>query len=221
MPEQKSDRSAAERAARRQELDALRQRVQALEAELEDAPATPTWQAQGFYGAYYATTGFMLGLFGAGASLLANVVGSLFWGPLTGQANLHPLHLIQVYLTFPLGEQALSMNSGLLLSIGVCLYLATGMLYGILFQLVLTRYTADAGFGTRLFVASLLGLAVWIVNFYGILSWLQPLLFGGSWIADMIPAWVGAGTHLVYGWTMALVYPLGLYHPYRVETNDL
>lgn len=220
MPQNKPELSAAERAARRQELEALRDRVAALEADLADAPAAPAWQSQGYYAAYYATTGFMLGLFGAATSLLANVVGSLFWGPLTGQENLHPLHLIQVLLTFPLGEQALTLDSGLLLSIGVCLYLATGMLYGILFQLVLTRYTADAGFGTRLFVASLLGLAVWIVNFYGILSWLQPLLFGDSWIARLIPAWVGAGTHLVYAWTMALVYPLGLYHPYRVETDN-
>ena len=44
-------------------------------------------------------------------------------------------------------------------------------------------------------------------------------MFGGNWIVDTVPVWVGALTHLVYGWTMALVYPLGLYVPYRRQTE--
>ena len=66
-------------------------------------------------------------------------------------------------------------------------------------------------------VVSLLSLAVWLVNFYGILYWLQPLLFGGRWIVDLIPWWVAAPTHLVFGWTMVVLYPLGRYRPYRLE----
>ncbi len=60
-----------------------------------------------------------------------------------------------------------------------------------------------------------------MVSFYGILLWLQPLLFGGHWITDsaLLPWWVAALTHLVYGWTMALVSPLGQYTPYHTVTE--
>lgn len=196
---------------KRRELAALRARVMELEAEVEAEEARP-WQATGYYAAYYATTGFMLGGVGAFASLFFNVVGSLVVGQ-------HPLRLIQVYLTFPLGEEALRLEGGLALAIGCCLYIATGMLYGIVFQLVLARWAPRAGFGARLAWASGLALLIWVVNFYGILSWLQPLVFGGRWILSEIPFWVAAATHLVFGWTMALAYPLGAYTPYKRVTD--
>ncbi len=203
-----SEPSDEQRQRLQEELAQLRQRINELESQLQSTQ--PPWQAHGYYGAYYATTGAMLGLFGAAASLLCNIVGSL----LVGQ---HALRLIQIYLTFPLGERALQIEGGLALAIGCCLYLATGMLFGIILHLALTwlgyRYR-DFSFTRRLLAASLLGLLLWIVNFYGILSWLQPVLFGGNWIVRLIPWWVGALTHLVFAWTMALAYPLGLYQPY-------
>jgi hypothetical protein len=196
------------------EAASLRARLDQLEAQLAtEAPPTP-FRATGYYTAYYATTGFLLGIFGACTSLLFNVVGSLIWSSASGEPQ-HPLRLIQVYLTFPLGEGALKIDTGIGLAIGCCLYLATGMLYGIVFQLFLTRFAAQATLAGRLVWASGLAIAVWLVNFYGILSWLQPLLFGGDWIIRLVPWWVAMLTHLVYGWTMAAVYPLGLYHPYR------
>lgn len=199
-------------------LAELRAQVSELETELSrdgQAPE-PQWQATGYYTAYYATTGFILGGIAAMSSLLINIVGALLFGK-------QPLELIRVYLTFPMGEQALDFNAvdnGLILSIGCCLYVATGMLYGILFQIVLTRFTADSSLAVQFVVVSLLAIAVWLVNFYGVLSWLQPLLFGGRWIVDQIPWWVAAITHLVFGWTMLLVYPLGRYTPYRVQTEN-
>ena len=87
------------------------------------------------------------------------------------------------------------------------------------FQIVLTRFTEGSSFAARFVVASVLALAVWLVNFYGMLSWLQPLLFGGNWIVTEIPWWVAAVTHLVFGWTMLIVYPLGRYVPYRVQSE--
>lgn len=192
------------------ELEALRERVQELERELEEPP--DAWPPTGFYTAYYATTGFMLGAFGAMASLLFNVVGSV----IVGQP---PLRIIQVYLTFPLGQRALAIDDGLTLALGCCLYIATGMVYGALFQVALSRFTPQASFTQRLSMASMLAVSLWAINFFGILSWLQPLLFGGNWIVNEIPVWVGALTHLVFGWTMVLVYPLGVYIPYRVETD--
>jgi hypothetical protein len=198
--------------AKQRELTDLRTRLNELERELHAAP--PHWQASEFYIAYYATTGFLLGIFGAMASLMFNVIGSAFF-------QQHPLRLIQVYLTFPLGERALTLNDGLTLTIGCCLYLGTGMLLGAPFHVLLARFTNGKPFLVRAMGASLLAISMWIGHFYLILSWLQPLLFGGNWIVEQVPWWVGAATHLVYGWTMAIVYPLGTYVPYRRQTEQI
>lgn len=202
---------------KQRELATLRARVAELERELEGATPQPDqWMRSGYYLTYYATTGFFLGMAGALTSLMFNIVGASL-------AGKDPLQLIRVYLTFGLGERALDphFNSGVALAIGCCLYLATGMLLGIPFQVVLSRYAASAGLVKRLLWASGLAIAIWIVNFYLILSWLQPLLFGGDWIVDNqhLPWWVALATHLVFGWTMAVVYPLGTYQPYRLQTE--
>jgi hypothetical protein len=198
------------------ELAELRARVAQLEAEAgASEPPSREW-TRGFYLTYYATTGFFLGMLGALASLLLNIVGSLI-------AGLHPLQLIRVYLTFGMGERALGLrldkDGGLTLIIGCCLYIATGMVLGSLFQVVLSRLADTETFVKRMLIASILALAVWLVNYYFLLAWIQPLLFGGNWILTQIPWWVAALTHLVFGWTMALLYPLGRFEPYRVQTE--
>jgi hypothetical protein len=81
------------------------------------------------------------------------------------------------------------------------------MLYGMLFELVISYCLPNAGLWTRLATCSLFAIVVWLVNFYGLLIWLQPLLCGGRWIIDSIPWWVAMFTHLVFGWTVALIYP--------------
>ncbi len=202
-------------AEKRQEAEELRRRLQRLESEMAEEAASQVWQATSYYTAYYATTGFMLGMFGAAASLLFNVVGSAFIGQ-------HPLELIRVYLTFPLGDRALEIDSGLALAVGCCLYLGTGMLLGVPFYLALTWLAPAGGLRRRLLLASAIGLAIWVINYYGVLWWLQPLLVDMSpenYIVNRVPMWVAALTHLVFGWTMALVYPLGLYVPYKRETE--
>lgn len=210
-----SELTPAEMNQKYQELEDLRQRVEAMEHELAQA-ASPAWEPPRYYAAYFATTGFMLGIFGAAASLLYNIIGSL----IVDQA---PLKLIQIYLTFPLGAKALQpgADSGLMLAIGCCLYLGTGMLLGIPVHMLLARFTPNSSVVTRLVFATVIGLAIWGINFYGILSWLQPLLIGGNWIVEMIPPWVAASTHVVFAWTMALFYPLGKYTHYRTQTELL
>jgi hypothetical protein len=197
-----------------QELNELRARVGQLEHAVAAEPGH--WQATEFYATYYATTGFILGGLGAIVSLLFNIIGSLL-------IKQHPLRIIQVYLTFPLGERALTdqFNTGIALAVGCCLYIATGMVLGIFFELAIARWMPHAGLGRRLVLATALGLVLWVVNFYGILSWLQPALFGGNWIVDpqLLPPWVAALTHLVFAWTMALIYPWGTYVPYRPQTE--
>lgn len=204
-----------------QELHELRTRVAQLEVEAEAATELetdriqPQW-SRGFYLTYYATAGFFLGMLAALASLAFNVVGS----SLVGQ---HPLQLIKVYLTFGLGERALDpqLSDGLVLIIGCCLYIATGMFLGIPFQIILTRFANGGGLPARLAIASVVAIAIWLINFYLVLSWLQPMLFGGNWIVDpeRLPVWVAVLTHLVFGWTMAIVYPLGKFEPYQARTR--
>ena len=115
---------------KRQELEELRARVRQLESEMTSPAVPKQWVATEYYTAYYATTGFLLGGIAAMSSLLFNIVGALIF-------EKNPLELIRVYLTFPMGEQALNydaVNNGLILAIGCCLYLGTGMLYGIFFE---------------------------------------------------------------------------------------
>lgn len=199
--------------------ESLRAQAAAIEAEIDDREATDdAWKRQGYYLTYYATAGFFLGMVAALSSLMFNIIGA-------SVAGKNPLQLIKVYLTFGLGGRALdpALDSGLALAMGCVLYIATGMLLGIIFHVVLTRHAAGAGLFGRLAWASGIAVAVWLVNFYALLSWIQPLLFGGNWITSTdpvyLPWWVALATHLVFGWTMALIYPWGLYHPYQIQTE--
>lgn len=213
--------------ARKQaEIEELRERVRQLEAELSAAGEQPApWPPAGFYWEYYATTGFLLGMLGAMSSILINVIGA----PIAGKS---PLELVRIYLTFPLGARALELASqqqdvyavgdGVILAIGCCLYLGTGMILGIPFFVLLVWITEGRGALYRFFIATILAVGLWLVNFYGILAWLQPALFGGNWITDpkILPPWVALATHLVFGWTLALAYPLGRFQQYKQPEED-
>lgn len=204
--------------SKQQEFEDLKARVQQLEVELAEAQAEPAWRPTGFYAAYYGVEGFVLGIAGAAVALLVNVIGA----PLAGKPSLE---LIRVFLTFPLGERALaltgtgSVGEGMILAFGCCLFLGTGMMIGVPFNMALSRFAGSAALGGRLLAASVIALGVWLLAFYGILAWLQPLVFGGRWILDLVPWWVAAGTHLVYGWTIALLYPLAGFVPYQRPTE--
>jgi hypothetical protein len=196
------------------ELATLQARVELLEEQIGAEAAQRSFRPQGYYAGYYATTGFMLGIFGALASLVFNIVGA----SLTGR---HPLELIRTYLTFPLGDKAFDLppeQNGLMLAIGCCLYLLTGMLMGIPVYLALTRWGAGRSLAVKFVIASAVALLIWIINFYFILSWLQPAVVNMSpenLIVNRVPWWVAAATHLVFAWTMVLVYPLGEFTPYK------
>ena len=207
-------------AAKKVRLAELQAEAARLEAEVDSeefVEAVASWAKRGSYLTYYATAGFFLGMVAALVSLMFNIIGASI-------AGKDPLQLIRVYLTFGLGGKALdpAFDNGLALAMGCVLYIATGMLLGIVFHVILTRYAATAGLFGRLALASVVAVAVWLVNFYGLISWVQPLLFGGNWIVDnaQLPWWVALATHLVFGWTMAVIYPWGLFHPYRLQTEQ-
>ncbi len=152
-----------------QHLDAIRD-LQAAPAE----PSSATWPPQGYYLLWHVLIGMMLGFIGAGVSLLFNVAGA----PLAGE---NPLQLVRVYLTFPMGETALTDPSGKVLTMGCILYLLTGGVYGIAFHIAMTTWLAGSTKIKRFIVGSAIGLGLWIVNFYLILSWLQPMLLFEFW----------------------------------------
>lgn len=211
--------------AKHQEFESLKARVEQLERELGEVAVEQRWQPTTYYWAYHLTSGFLLGVFGAAAALLINVV----LAPMVGK---HPLELIRVYLTFPLGEEALSLSDaannvptirdGMILTFGCCLYFATGMVLGMPFHVAMTRLSPDGSLKNRLAIGSVLALLIWLIGFYGILVWLQPVLFGGNWITSgkYLPWWVAAGTHLVFGWTMALLAPMAKFLPYQPPEED-
>jgi len=209
----------AELAAKREKPAELQAETARLAAEVDAetfAQAAGDWARRGYYLTYYATAGFFLGMVGALASLVFNIAGATI-------AGKDPLQLIRVYLTFGLGSKALdpAFDDNLALAMGCVLYIATGMLLGVVFQVILGRYASKAGLPGRLLWASAIAVAVWLVNFYGLIAWLQPLLFGGRWIVDdsQLPWWVALATHLVFGWTMAVTYPWGEFRPYRLQTE--
>ena len=206
-------------------LDLLKAQVKSLETELAASDVPREWKPKSFYGTYYVTVGFVLGGFAAMVSLLFNVIGSTV-------AGKYPLEIIRVYLTFPLGEKALPLGSqtgaspfviddGMILALGCCLYIGTGMVLGSLFHAVIARFAEDKSMAVKLIWGTALGTIVWFVNYYLILSWLQPAMFGGNWITDgtYLPWWVALATHIVFGWSMALMAPFGAYVPYKRPTD--
>ena len=203
-----------QREVKEQELRRLKAQISTLEAELAHEAGPSAWVPKGYYTTYHMMAGMVLGLIAAAASLLLNVIGSAMVGK-------HPLELIRIYLTFPMGEKALELTSGFALAAGCCLYLATGMIGGIPFHMILSRFFSTSSALTRFGVATVLGLGVWVINFYGVLSWLQPLLIGGNWIVEQVPPFVAIVTHLVFGWTMLLVAQWGQFVPPVRDKREL
>jgi hypothetical protein len=115
-----------------------------------------------------------------------------------------PFMFLRYYATLREGSAALLMTSRSFLLNAIVMHLAVGSALGAIFVLIVsgrdiqrfTRYIA-AGIG--------FGLGVWFINFYLLLSWIQPLVNGKSYILENIPWWVAAVTHALYGITVALV----------------
>jgi len=59
------------------------------------------------------------------------------------------------------------------------------------------------------------GVLLWIVTFYGVIAWLQPMLVGQAFILQMMPVWVALLTHVVYGLTLGVLQPMGRFVPYN------
>jgi hypothetical protein len=195
--------------------------VPSWDDELAATIRTPAaqWQEPGFRAFKYVWPGLLIGAVAGCVSLVVNVIGSTLWPAISGEAQ-HPLRLIQVYLTFPLGESALKLESGVVLALGCVLYIVTGMVYAALLVPALSYILPRAGTLARIAVCIVAALALWAVNFYVLLAWLQPALIGGRWIAELIPWWVAALTHVVFGVTIAVLYPITASTPMEPDTKN-
>ena len=142
------------------------------------------------------TVGSVAGFLGAITCLICNIAGALVLG-------VEPLRLLRIYATILEGRRALELSSANFFIAAFVVHIVTGIIFGTIFVLGARRFCSEiqgyilAGAGY--------GIAIWLVNFYGILSWLQPLLQGSAFILTQIPIVVAVLTHVSYGLTVALV----------------
>jgi hypothetical protein len=202
------ERAALEKeiADQRAVLARLEQRLRAL-----DRPAETSWPPEGFYLTFYVIAGILLGILGSITSFLFNVVGSLI-------VNQDPLRILRVYGTVFLGEAALATSDlNFFMLVGV-VHFSVGAAAGAVFHVLVNRFASDRPPWVIVALGAVYGIFMWVVNFYFVLSWLQPRLVGEAYVLRLMPAWIGAATHLVYGLTLGVLQPLGRFVPYRPRT---
>jgi hypothetical protein len=190
------------------EIEEHRQVISRLEEELMQlpTPAAP-WPPPGFYATFYLVAGLMLGTMGALNSFLFNVVGSFV-------VNQDPMRILRVLGTFFIGKEALTTDDMTFLMLVMLTHLSIGAIAGALFHLGLNLFWPNLPASRLLLVSAGFGIALWLVSFYGVISWLQPLLVGQAFVLQMMPFWVALLTHIVYGLTLGLLQPMGRFVPY-------
>jgi hypothetical protein len=190
------------------EIEEHRQAISRLEEGLTQPPtlAAP-WPPPGFYATFYLVAGLMLGTMGALNSFLFNVVGSFV-------VNQDPMYILRVLGTFFIGKEALTTDDMTFLMLVMLTHLSVGAVAGALFHFGLNLFWPNLLASRLLLVSAGFGIALWLVSFYGVISWLQPLLVGQAFILQMMPFWVALLTHIVYGLTLGLLQPMGRFVPY-------
>ncbi len=188
-------------------LAAHRQAIRELEAELRATP-TASWPPPGFYLTFYIVAGLVIGVLGSLTSFVFHVVGSLI-------VNQDPLRFLRVYGTVFLGAKALTTDDLNFFMLVAVVHFSIGAGGGAVFHVLVNKYAPDRPL-LQIVLGGAYGLLMWIVNFYGILIWLQPRLVGQAYVLELMPTWVAAMTHVIYGLTLGVLQPLGRFVPYRV-----
>jgi hypothetical protein len=202
----------ADRADIEHRLAMHRQAIRELEAELRAAPVAVTWPPPGFYLTFYVVAGLLLGILGSLTSFVFHVVGSLM-------VNQDPLTFLRVYGTVFLGARALTTDQLDFFMLVAVVHFSIGAAGGAVFHVAVNRWVPDRPL-LQIGLGAAYGLLMWVVNFYGILVWLQPRLVGQAFVLELMPAWVAALTHVIYGVTLGVLQPLGRFVPYRTQTVD-
>jgi hypothetical protein len=188
------------------EIEQHRAAILALEARLVEAPAA-LWPPAGFYLTFYVVAGTMIGILGSLVSFLFHVVGSVL-------VNQDPLRFLRVYGTIFLGARALTTDDLNFFMLVAVVHFSVGALAGAVFH-VLVNWLVPGRTATQIALGAAYGLLMWIVNFYVVIAWLQPRLVGEPYVLELMPVWIAALTHVIYGVTLGVLQPLGRFVPYR------
>jgi hypothetical protein len=195
----------------RREIQIERTRLSQLEERLRTIePAASTWPPRGFYLTYYVVAGMLLGILGSITSFAAHIAGSLL-------VNQDPLHVLRVWGTVFLGERALTTTELDFFMLVAVVHFSVGAAAGAVFHVLVSRFVPERA-PLQIACGAAYGLLMWIVNFYFVLVWLQPRLVGEAYVLDLMPPWIAALTHVIYGLTLGLLVPLGRFQPYRVRS---
>lgn len=187
----------AERAIRQWQL---RESLVVRHEQTEDATQAKLTRVPQRAGNSAIAVGSLGGFLGALTSLGFNIAGAWLVG-------IEPLRLLRIYATIIEGNAALDMSRSDFVVAALLLHVVTGLLFGAIFAVGVRRFCC-AGLRRHVLAGAGYGIAVWLVNFYGVLSWLQPLIYGRPFILTEIPIAVAVLTHISYGLTVALViYP--------------
>ena len=189
------------------QIEQHRNAITALEARLGDAPAPASWPPAGFYLTYYVVAGTILGILGSLTSFVFNVAGSLL-------VDQDPLRLLRVYGTFFLGPRALTTEDLNFFMLVAVVHFSVGAAAGAVFHVVVNRFVPERP-ALHLVLGAAYGLLMWVVNFYLVIAWVQPRLVGQAYVLALMPFWVAALTHVVYGVTLGVLQPLGRFVAYR------
>ncbi|HXJ36866.1 MAG TPA: hypothetical protein VMS22_22750 [Candidatus Eisenbacteria bacterium] len=188
-----------------------RKAIAELERELR-AETPPNWPPSGFYLTFYVVSGLLIGILGSLTSFLFHIVGSLI-------VNQDPLMFLRVYGTVFLGQRALTTDDLNFFMLVAVVHFSIGAAGGAVFNVLVNRYVPDRPL-LQVGLGAAYGLLMWVVNFYGILVWLQPRLVGHGYVLELMPVWVAALTHVIYGVTLGLLQPLGRFVPYRSAAGE-
>jgi hypothetical protein len=186
-------------------IEEHRRAISLLEARLGEP--TVRWPPPGFYLTFYVVAGMILGILGSLVSFAMHVLGSV----LIAQ---DPLRILRVYGTVFLGPKALTTDDLNFFMLVAVVHFSVGAAAGAVFHVLVNRLVPDR-WPLQLVLGAAYGLLMWIVNFYVVIAWLQPRLWGQAYVLQLMPVWVAALTHLVYGLTLAVLQPLGRFVPYR------
>ncbi len=198
------------------EVNQQRQALEELELKLSKISGKPekSWYRSGFYTSYYVIAGLILGALAAWVALAFNVLGAwISFGD--------PFRLLRVYATFFGGASILDgTQDGIAILLALILHSATGAVVGAPIHVIFSRFVVGLNLQKRVLAGVGLGIVMWLVNFYGILSWLQPMVSGGQQIINEIPMWVAALTHICFTLTMLLLQPYWAFDPQRIQARS-
>jgi len=180
-----------------------------LESAERPQPVAAGWPPKGFYLTYYVVAGLLIGILGSLTSFICNVLGSLV-------LEQDPLLFLRVYGTVFLGEKAMVTDDLNFFMLVAVVHFSIGAAAGALFHVLVNFYTPERA-TLHVVLGVLYGLLMWIVNFYVAIPWLQRDVFGHAYVLQLMPWWVAALTHVVYGLTLGVLQPLGRFVPYRAE----